>query len=135
MEMRRPYYLALVAECHVSAGRLAEARATLDQALAIVAKTDEHWSEAELLRLMGEIEARNDTAAAEARFQQALTIAGRQDAKSWELRSATSLAQLWHGQGKSDDARSLLQPIYDWFTEGFDTPDLQHANALLDELS
>ncbi len=134
MQMRRPYYLALVAECYVLAGRFAEARSVLDQALAIVAKTDEHWSEAELLRQIGEIEAREDSAAAETRFQQALTIAQRQDAKSWELRSATSLAHLWHGQGKSDDARILLQPIYDWFTEGFDTPDLQHAKALLDEL-
>ena len=134
MEMRRPYYLALVADCYILADRLSEARAILDQALAIVAETDEHWSESELLRLTGEIEARADTAAAEATFQQALTIARRQDAKSWELRSATSLAQLWHGQGRSDDARSLLQPIYEWFTEGFDTPDLQVAKALLDDL-
>ena len=135
IEIRRPYYLALVAECYILADRLAEARTILDQALAIVAETDEHWSESELLRLTGEIEARADSAAAEAIFQQALTIARCQDAKSWELRSATSLAQLWHGQGNSDDARSLLQPIFDWFTEGFDTPDLQVAKALLDELS
>jgi class 3 adenylate cyclase/predicted ATPase len=112
MEMRRPYYLALVAECYISAGRFAEARSTLDQALAIVAKTDEHWSEAELLRLTGLIEAREDTAAAETAFQRALNVARRQGAKSWELRSATSLARLWHGQGKSDAARNLLQPFY-----------------------
>ena len=134
MEMRRPYYLALVAECHISAGRFAEARSVLEQALAIVAATDEHWSEAELVRLSGEIEARSDTVAAQSIFHRALDIARRQDAKSWELRSATSLATLWRREGNSDAARTLLQPIYDWFTEGFDTPDLMDAKALLDEL-
>jgi predicted ATPase len=68
---------------------------------------------------------------AEACFQQALTIARRQQARSWELRAATSLARLWQQQGKRDEARALLAPIYSWFTEGFDTADLQAAQALL----
>jgi predicted ATPase len=71
---------------------------------------------------------------AEACFQQALTIARRQQAKSWELRAATSLARLWQEQGKRAAARELLAPIYDWFTEGFDTADLQEARALLEAL-
>jgi predicted ATPase len=134
MEMRRPYYLALVAEGYILAEKFSEAMSILNQALAIVTKTNERWSEAELLRLKGEIEVREDTGAAEIKFQQALTVARSQDAKSWELRSATSLAHLWGGQGKTDDARNLLQPIYEWFTEGFDTPDLMEAKTLLDEL-
>ncbi len=135
MEMRRPYYLALVAECHLSAGHFAEARLILDEALAIVAETDEHWSEAELLRLTGEIEARDDAARAETTFRRALDIARSQHARSWELRSATSLARLWREEGKAAAAETLLRPIHDWFTEGFETRDLRNARTLLDELS
>jgi predicted ATPase len=76
-----------------------------------------------------------DVLAAEARFQQALAIARRQQAKSWELRAATSLARLWQQHGKRQDAYALLAPVYEWFTEGFDTVDLQEAKALLDELA
>ena len=135
MEMRRPYYLSLVAEGYILAEKLVEARLILDQALAIVTKTNEHWSEAELLRLIGKIEVREDANAAEIKFEQALTVARSQGAKSWELRTATSLAHLWHGQGRTDDARNLLQPVYDWFTEGFDTLDLKEAKTLLHEIS
>jgi predicted ATPase len=71
---------------------------------------------------------------AEACFQQALDVARRQEAKSWELRAAMSLSRLWRQQDKRDDARALLAPIYDWFSEGFDTADLQEARALLEEL-
>jgi predicted ATPase len=67
-------------------------------------------------------------------FQHAITIAQNQEAKAWELRSATSLARLWQHQGKRPQARDLLAPVYAWFTEGFETPDLQEAKALLDEL-
>ena len=74
-------------------------------------------------------------AEAEACFQQAIVIAQQQSAKSWELRAATSLARLWQSQGKRAEARALLAPVYDWFTEGFDTADLKDAKALLDELS
>ena len=75
-----------------------------------------------------------DAAQAEACFQQALAIARRQQAKSWELRAAMSLSRLWQQQGKRAEARELLAPIYGWFTEGFDTADLQEAKALLEEL-
>ena len=71
---------------------------------------------------------------AEAYFQQALEIARQQEAKSWELRAATSLARLWQSQGKKSEARALIAPVYDWFTEGFETKDLQEAKTLLDEL-
>jgi predicted ATPase len=76
-----------------------------------------------------------DALQAEACFQQALAVARRQQAKSWELRAALSLSRLWQQQGKRDAARALLAPIYGWFTEGFDTPDLKEAKALLDELA
>ena len=92
---------------------------------------------AEAYRLQGVLllhQAIADAVQAEACFQQALTIARRQQAKSWELRAATSLARLWQQQGKRAEARALLAPIYDWFTEGFDTADLQEARALLEAL-
>jgi predicted ATPase len=92
---------------------------------------------AEAHRLKGELLLRQpapDAAQVEACFQQALAIARSQQAKSWELRAATSLARLWQHQGKRDEAHELLAPVYDWFTEGFDTADLQGAKALLEEL-
>jgi adenylate cyclase len=134
MEMRRPYYLALATECHMAAARFAEAGERLDEALAIVAKTGECWSEAELIRLRGELEARDDVAAAEASLHQALEIARQQGAKSWELRAAVSLARLWHRLDRSDAAGDVLRPVHDWFAEGFDTPDLIEAKALLGTL-
>jgi predicted ATPase len=76
-----------------------------------------------------------DTAKAEAYFERALTVARRQQAKSWELRAAMSTARLWRDQGKRDEARELLAPVYSWLTEGFDTLDLKDAKALLDELA
>ena len=76
----------------------------------------------------------NDSAKAEAYFERALTVARQQQAKSWELRAAMSMARLWRDQGKRDEARELLAPVYGWFTEGFDTRDLKEAKALLDEL-
>ena len=97
-------------------------------------KTGERCYEAELHRLQGELLLQQvvpDVAQAEACFQQALAVARRQQARSWELRAAMSLSRLWQQQGKRDDARELLAPIYGWFTEGFDTADLQDARALL----
>ena len=79
--------------------------------------------------------ARSNPAKAEAYFERALAVAREQRAKSWELRAATSIAQLWHGQGKRQQARDLLAPVYEWFTEGFDTLDLKEAKALLDALA
>ena len=76
-----------------------------------------------------------DAARAEACFERALAVARQQQAKSWELRAATSMARLWRDQGNRQEARDLLAPVYDWFTEGFDTLDLKEAKALLDELA
>ena len=95
------------------------------------------WCEAEMYRIKGELLLRQpvpDAPQAEACFQQALAVARRQQARSWELRAAMSLSRLWQQQGKRAEARELLAPIYSWFTEGFDTPDLQEAKALLEDL-
>jgi predicted ATPase/class 3 adenylate cyclase len=133
--LRLPYYFALLAEACVQTGQAAEGLALLAEALAH--KTGETWMEAELYRLKGELllslAADNYTEAAGC-FHQALTTARRQQAKSWELRAAMSLARLWQQQGKRAEAHALLAPVYGWFTEGFDTADLQEAKALRDEL-
>ena len=99
--------------------------------------TKERWCEAEINRVAGEIALMSpdrDAAKAEAYFERALAVARQQQAKSWELRAAMSLARLWRDQGKRDEARELLAPVYGWFTEGFDTLDLKEAKALLEEL-
>ena len=100
--------------------------------------TKERWQEAEVHRVAGEIALMSPgagTAKAEAYFERALAVARKQQAKSWELRAAVSLAQLWHDQGKRDEARNLLAPVYGWFTEGFNTRDLKEAKTLLDALA
>ena len=97
----------------------------------------ERWCEAEVNRVAGEIALLSpepDAAKAEAYFEHALAVARQQQAKSWELRASMSLARLWRSQGKVQQARELLAPVYGWFTEGFDTRDLKEAKALLDEL-
>ena len=98
----------------------------------------ETWCDAEVHRIAGEIELRSpgrDTAKAQAYFERALEIARAQQARSWELRAAMSMARLWRDQGKRTQAHDLLAPVYGWFTEGFDTLDLKEAKALLDELA
>jgi predicted ATPase len=110
----------------------------LAEASTLVATTAERWWEAELYRLQGTLvlqrpHPEGDQAAA--CFQQALAVARRQGAKSLELRAALSLARLWQQQGKRPEAHALLAPLYGWFTEGFDTADLQEAKALLDALA
>jgi predicted ATPase len=110
----------------------------LTEALTLVDKTDERWYEAEIYRLKGEIllvHAAEHRTAAETCFRQACDVARRQQAKSWELRAAMSLARLWQQQGKQAAARALLAPVYGWFTEGFDTADLQDAKVLLETLA
>ena len=100
--------------------------------------TNEACYEAELNRAAGEIALMSpepDATKAEAYFERALAIARQQQAKSWELRAAMSMARLWRDQGKRDEARDLLAPVYGWFTEGFDTLDLKEAKALLDTLT
>jgi predicted ATPase len=107
----------------------------LDEAIQAAEATNERFFEAELHRLRGEIllmHGRTDEA--EAELRRALTVAQRQQARWWELRAATSLARHWHKASKSLEAYSLLQPVYSWFVEGFDTIPLQEAKALLDEL-
>jgi len=143
----RPYFLALLAEGYGQVGAADEGLRVLAEALAEVQQTGERVWEAELHRLRGELMLQtrrqppepgggmSHTVEAEACFHQALAVARRQQAKSLELRAATSLAQLWQQQGKRAEAHSLLAPIYGWFTEGFDTTDLQEAKALLDAIS
>jgi len=100
--------------------------------------TKEKWCEAEVHRIAGEIELmspRRDAAKAQACFERALDIARAQQARSWELRAATSLARLWRDQGRRAEAHDLLAPVYGWFAEGFDTLDLKEAKALLEELA
>ena len=137
-EMLRPYCLALLAEAHGAMGQPAEGLMTLTEALLLTDKTGERWYEAELHRLKGELllqQHADNQADAETCFQHALDLARKQQAKSLELRAATSLARLWQQQGKRQEAHDLLAPVYNWFTEGFDTADLQDAKALLDELA
>jgi predicted ATPase len=137
-EVGRPRLLALLAEAYGKSGQAEEGLRLLAEALALVDNTGERQDEAEIHRLKGELllwQTVPDAPQAEACFHQALTIARRQQAKSWELRAATSLARLWQQQGKRAEARELLAPIYNWFTEGFDTVDLQEAKTLLEALA
>jgi predicted ATPase len=135
---QRPHFLGMLAEVHRSLGQPEAGLTALNEALDLVETTGERYYAAELHRLQGELLQQHGTpevSHAEACFQQALAIARRQQAKSLELRAAMSLSRLWHQQGKRDEARALLAPIYGWFTEGFDTADLQEARALLEELA
>jgi len=137
-EQVRPYGLGLLAETYKDAGQPEEGLAVLAEALAVIQRTGERIYEAELYRLQGELRlriARDNPAEAETSFRQALDIARQQQAKSLELRAAMSLARLWQQQGKRQEAHDLLAPVYGWFTEGFDTADLQEAKALLDALA
>jgi TOMM system kinase/cyclase fusion protein len=144
-EIVRTLYLALLAEAHGSMGQTAEGLAALAEALALVEKREECFYAAELHRLKGELLLQSGVnqagvvtphcAEVETCFQQALAIARRQQAKSLELRAAMSLSRLWRQQGRRDEAREILAPVYHWFTEGFDTADLQEAKTLLEALN
>jgi predicted ATPase len=134
----RPIYLSMLAEAYSKGGQSAEALRILDEALALVNATGERVYEAEIHRLRGDLLLQlswDEVAEAESCFHKALDIARNQQAKSLELRAATSLARLWQQQGKRQEAHDLLAPVYHWFTEGFDTADLMDAKALLDELA
>jgi predicted ATPase len=133
----QPYLLALLAEAHGTIEEPEEGLTLLTEALTLVDTTGQRWYEAELYRLKGELllqRSLDHQAEAESCFAQAIGIAQNQQAKSFELRAATSLARLWHQQGKRHEARQLLGDIYGWFTEGFDTADLKDAKALLELL-
>jgi predicted ATPase/class 3 adenylate cyclase len=152
-EEGRTIALAFLAEAYGNVGQTAEGLNVLGEALAFARTTGERMWEAELHRLKGELLLQSDVqglesgvlprdaglqtrdAEAEASFRQALDVARRQQAKSLELRAAMSLSRLWHRQGKRIEARELLAPVYGWFTEGFDTADLQEAKILLDALA
>jgi class 3 adenylate cyclase/tetratricopeptide (TPR) repeat protein len=134
-EMWTPHHIALVARACEIAGQFEEAVTLVNDALQIVARTGERWLEAELNRHKGQLLSRQGhTEAAEELYRKALSIAREQEAKLWELRAAVSLARLRGDQGHHTEARDLLAPVYGWFTEGFGTPDLKEAKALLDEL-
>jgi len=131
-----PFHLMTLAEVYGYAAQPEEGLNRLAEAGQLIETTQERWAEAEMHRLRGTLllSIREHTAAAES-FLAALAVARRQSAKFWELRAATSLARLWRVQGKRNEARELLAPIYSWFTGAFDTPALQDAKALLDELT
>ena len=132
-----PFFLAHLAMAHADLGQFHDAWCCIEEAMTAVEATGERWCEAEVHRTAGEIALmgpKPNAAKAEAYFERALTLARQQQAKSWELRAAMSMARLWRDQGKPQQARELLAPVYDWFTEGFDTLDLKQAKALLDEL-
>ena len=136
-EAEAPYFLVLQAETYGKMGQPEEGLAALAEASALRQRTGEQWYEAELYRLKGVLlleRQGSQEAEAEACFFTAINVARKQHAKSWELRASTSLARLWQQQGKTAEARQLLAETYGWFTEGFDTKDLQEAKALLEEL-
>jgi predicted ATPase len=131
-----PYFIALLASACEIAAQIDEALTLLDEALQTVDRTGEHWFTAELNRFKGRLLLRQGhSEAAEELYRKALSIAQEQEARLWELRAAMSLAQLRRDQGHHAEARHLLAPVYDWFTEGFDTTDLKEAKSLLEELT
>jgi tetratricopeptide (TPR) repeat protein len=134
---RTPTVLTSLAMAHAMLGQQAEALDCLAEAARIVETTEERMGEAELLhRVPGDLlNAAGDPSGAERHYRQAIAVAERQSAKLFQLRASTSLARLWRDQGKRTEARDLLAPIFYWFTEGFDAPDLKEARALLDELA
>jgi predicted ATPase len=133
-----PLHLLSLAQAHAQVGQLDDAWRSIGEAMTAVETTREKWCEAEIHRVAGEIalmSSESDTSNAQAYFECALAVSRKQQAKSWELRASMSLARLWRGQGKVQQARELLAPVYGWFTEGFDTLDLKEAKALLDGLA
>jgi len=141
-ELWRPHWLALLAEVYGKGGQAEEGLSVLAEALAAIEKNGERYYEAELYRLKGTLTLQPQVSSpksqvekeAEACFHKAIEVARRQQAKSLELRAAMSLARLWQQRGKKAEARQLLAEVYNWFTEGFDTKDLQEAKALVEEL-
>jgi class 3 adenylate cyclase/predicted ATPase len=137
VELWRPYFLGILAEAYMNAALVDDGLTAITEALDTAKKHENHHNRAEIHRLKGELllEQNNSNAVeAQSCFMEAIEIARKQNAKSWELRATTSLARLLDSQGRRDGARSMLADIYNWFTEGFDTADVKEARALLDEL-
>ena len=132
-----PTWLSSLASAYANIGQFVDAWRCIGEAMTAIKTTGERWFEAEVNRIAGEIAFKSspDAAEAEGYFERALAVARAQQAKSWELRAAMSMARLWLDQGKRNEARELLAPVYGWFTEGFDTLDLREAKTLLDELA
>jgi class 3 adenylate cyclase/predicted ATPase len=133
-----PFFLPHLARAHAELGQFEAARRCIGEAMTTAETTKEKWCEAEIHRTAGEIALMSpepDAAKVQAHFERSIAIARAQTAKSWELRSATSLARLWRDEGKRQQARDLLAPVYGWFTEGFDTADLKEAKAMLEALA
>jgi predicted ATPase len=133
-----PFFLSHLSVSYARLGWFEDASRCIHEAMNRVENTKERWCEAELSRIAGEIallSRQPDAAKAQTYFERALEVARQQQAKSWELRASMSLARLWRSQGKVEQARDLLAPVYGWFTEGFDTRDLKDAKALLEELA
>jgi class 3 adenylate cyclase/predicted ATPase len=133
-----PYRLSYFARAYLGLRQFDNAWRCIDEAIGMIKTTKETWCEAEVNRVAGEIALLSpgpDAAKAEAYFERALAVARAQQAKSWELRAAMSMARLWRDRGRRDEARDLLGPVYGWFTEGFDTLDLKEAKAMLGELA
>ena len=133
-----PLFLSCLAAAYAEEGRHEESSRSIDEAITTLQQSRETWCEADIYRVAGEIALMSpepDAAKVEAYFERALAVSRRQRAKSWELRAAMSMARLWRDQGKVQQARVLLAPVYGWFTEGFDTRDLKEAKALLEELT
>jgi predicted ATPase len=133
-----PFFVSKLARAYAQLGNFQEASCCINEAIQAVKTTKEGWCEADILRIAGKISLispERDAVKAEEYFERALAVARQQQAKSWELRAAMSLARLWREQGKSQQARELLAQVYGWFTEGFDTRDLKEAKALLDALA
>jgi class 3 adenylate cyclase/predicted ATPase len=136
--MWMPTYLSYLARAYAGLGQFDDAWRCIGEAMTTMETTKERWFEAEVHRTAGEVvlaSRKSDAAKAEPHFERALAVAREQQARSWELRAAMSMARLWRDQGRREEARELLAPVYDWFTEGFDTLDLKEAKALLDELA
>jgi predicted ATPase len=133
-----PIRLAYLAMAYAELSNFEDAWHCVGDAMSTVGTTKETWYEPEVHRIAGEIalnSSRPDAAKVEACIKRALAVARQQQAKSWELRASMSLARLWRDQGKVQQARELLAPVYGWFTEGFDTRDLKEAKALLEQLA
>ena len=135
--MRMPLWLSHLARANAEIGQYDHARRCIGEAMTAVETTKETRYQAEVTRIAGEVSLlspERDVEKAEACFEHALAVAREQQAKSWELRAAMSMARQWRDQGRRRKARDLLAPVYGWFTEGFDTRDLLEAKALLAEL-